>query len=123
MEHWEKWLAEIKSLTNGTATVKTVYETYDKITIHVSWTHNDKRYGVSRSIDCDTLLSYKGNSTLYMTEMITRDVRDVVENYKEQDVCTDGDNCRRCKTHVNHRGSIPHAGIPMGDSFGAKETE
>lgn len=36
------------------------------------------------------------------------------------DVCTDGYNCRRCKTHPNHRGDIPHAGIPAGNSFGAQ---
>lgn len=39
------------------------------------------------------------------------------------DVCTDGYNCRRCKTHPNHRGSIPHAGIPVGNSFGAQTVD
>lgn len=35
------------------------------------------------------------------------------------DVCTDGGNCKRCKLHKNHRREIPHAGIPVGDSYGA----
>lgn len=39
------------------------------------------------------------------------------------DVCTDSDNCNRCKTHPKHRGSIDHAGIPVGKSYGAKPSE
>lgn len=37
------------------------------------------------------------------------------------DVCTDGDNCRRCQTRPKHRGSISHAGIPAGNSYGAPD--
>lgn len=36
------------------------------------------------------------------------------------DVCTDADNCTRCKTARKFRGDTEHAGIPVGNSFGAK---
>ncbi|WP_431509786.1 hypothetical protein [Variovorax sp. DAIF25] len=39
------------------------------------------------------------------------------------DVCTDSDNCTRCKTASKHRGDLYHAGIPVGRSFGAKPRE
>jgi len=35
------------------------------------------------------------------------------------DVCTDPNNCKRCKTAMRHRGNLDHAGIPVGNSFGA----
>jgi hypothetical protein len=39
------------------------------------------------------------------------------------DVCTDSDNCNRCKTAMRHRGSLDHAGIPVGNSYGATPSE
>lgn len=33
-----------------------------------------------------------------------------------KDICTDPDNCRRCKALVHARDGLSHAGIPLGET-------
>ena len=73
---------------------------------------NIPREVIERALDAFSKFMFSdslGKCAESITEL--RAALEVPEVEPVLDYCTDPDNCRRCKTHPNHRGDMEHNGI------------